>query len=309
MTNGRWWLVVAVGVGAGCGVEPPEGQLASALDTAPRALATLMTRTGGALRPPGGGKPKGNGIYYHGGPVMVPTKSAYLIWWGQWGGDTAQTILPTFLGDLSGSPWFGINATYYDGNNQAVGNSVAVIAEYKDTSLANNATITDGDVAAEVASVLGGGHLPADPNGVYFVLTPADVADASGFCSSWCGWHTWQSISGKVIKYAYIPNDARCPSACSAAPQGAATPNGNLGADAMASVLAHELSEMATDPELDAWYDHRGEENADKCAWTFGNTYTTANGATANLSLSGRSYLVQRNWVNAGGGYCSMTAP
>ena len=47
----------------------------------------------------------------------------------------------------------------------------------------------------------------------------------------------------------------------------------------MASILAHELEESVTDPDLNAWYDSRGGENADKCAWTFGTTYTAANGA------------------------------
>ena len=27
---------------------------------------------------------------------------------------------------------------------------------------------------------------------------------------------------------------------------------------------------MLTDPQLNAWYDQQGDENADKCAWTFG---------------------------------------
>ena len=36
------------------------------------------------------------------------------------------------------------------------------------------------------------------------------------------------------------------------------------------------LEETATDPDLNAWYDRRGYENADKCAWTFGTTYTVA---------------------------------
>jgi hypothetical protein len=42
----------------------------------------------------------------------------------------------------------------------------------------------------------------------------------------------------------------------------------------MASIIAHELEEAATDPDLNAWYDRRGMENADKCAWTFGSTST-----------------------------------
>ena len=81
----------------------------------------------------------------------------------------------------------------------------------------------------------------------------------------------------------------------------------------MASILAHELEEATTDPDLNAWYDRRGAENADKCAWTFGTTYTTSNGALANMQLGGagttvaRDYLIQRNWVNASGGFCAKS--
>jgi len=60
---------------------------------------------------------------------------------------------------------------------------------------------------------------------------------------------------------------------------------------------------------LNAWYDRRGFENADKCAWTFGITYTTSNGSTANMNLGGRDFLVQRNWVNAGSGGCLQSWP
>jgi len=50
-------------------------------------------------------------------------------------------------------------------------------------------------------------------------------------------------------------------------------------------------------------------KNADKCAWTFGATYKTANGATANMNLGGSDYLIQQNWVNASGGYCALSYP
>ena len=76
----------------------------------------------------------------------------------------------------------------------------------------------------------------------------------------------------------------------------------------MASVIAHELQEAVTDPNLNAWYDRRGYENADKCAWTFGTTSTAANGSQYNLTLNNTlQYLIQRNWVNAAGGYCAMS--
>jgi hypothetical protein len=51
-----------------------------------------------------------------------------------------------------------------------------------------------------------------------------------------------------------------CPYACSENPTTSIT--GSLGADAMASVLAHELAEAVSDPELNAWFDCNGYENA-----------------------------------------------
>ncbi|HSR08245.1 MAG TPA: hypothetical protein VLM42_13915, partial [Bryobacteraceae bacterium] len=48
-------------------------------------------------------------------------------------------------------------------------------------------------------------------------------------------------------------------------------------------------------------------ENADKCAWTFGSEYKATNGSLANMKLGARDYLIQQNWVNAGGGYCALS--
>src|SRR5207244_549633 len=96
------------------------------------------------------------------------------------------------------------------------------------------------------------------------------------------GGHTHGTIAGADIKYSFIGNPDRCPSACEAQATG---PNGNAGADGMASIISHELEEATTDPDLNAWYDRRGQENADKCAWTFGTTYT-ANGEQARQTLS-----------------------
>ena len=135
------------------------------------------------------------------------------------------------------------------------------------------------------------------------MLTSADVNETSGFCTAYCGWHTYGTIAGSNIKYAFVGDAGRCPYACS---WQSTSPNGNVGADAMASIIAHELSESVTDPNLNAWYDSRGAENADKCAWTWGKTSTASNGSLYNLVVNGYQYLIQQNWVNAGGGYCAM---
>jgi hypothetical protein len=75
----------------------------------------------------------------------------------------------------------------------------------------------------------------------------------------------------------------------------------------MVNLIAHEFEETVTDPQLNAWYDSRGLENADKCAWNFGSTFTEPNGSVANMTLGTRDYLIQANWVNDAGGYCSTS--
>ena len=84
------------------------------------------------------------------------------------------------------------------------------------------------------------------------------------------------------------------------------SPNSDPAADAEVNTLAHETEATNTDEDLNAWCDNSGNENGDTCAWNFGATYTTANGATANMNLGGKDFLVQQNWVNTNGGGCRL---
>src|SRR5207237_2430936 len=113
-------------------------------------------------------------------------------------------------------------------------------------SYSHGTTLSDSGVQAVVSNAIGSGALPKDTNGVYFVLTSADVNESSGFCTQYCGWHTHGAISGSDIKFAFIGNPDRCPSACAEQSTG---PNGTGGADGMASIIAHELEEATTDPD------------------------------------------------------------
>jgi hypothetical protein len=74
------------------------------------------------------------------------------------------------------------------------------------------------NVSASLKAVL----RDTDTNGVYFVLTSADVNESSGFCKKYCGWHTSAIINGLDIKYAFVGNADRCPKNC--APQTTSPP-------------------------------------------------------------------------------------
>lgn len=252
-----------------------------------------------------GGPPSGsNGIAYHGGPLILGTTKAYYIWYGNWDTNSATTILTDFASSIGGSPYFNINTTYYNGSGTHVSNSVSY-ASSTSPGYSHGTALTDTNIQQIVSEAIAANKLPQDTNAVYFVLTSADVNETSGFCTQYCGWHTHGTIGGSDIKYAFIGNPDRCPSACE---WQTTSPNGNAGADGMASIIAHELEEAVTDPDLTAWYDRRGFENADKCAWTFGPT-STINGSESNMTLGGRKYLIQQNWVNASGGYCAKAYP
>ena len=246
---------------------------------------------------------KGNGINYHGGPVITGTVDVYYIWYGAWASNTAKTILPDFMSHLGGSSYEHINTTYYNGSGTHVSGNIAYKSAYS-TSAYLGSSLSDAQILQVVSDALAGNHLPYDANAIYFVLTSSEVTASSGFCTQYCGWHTSGSTSKGKVRYAFVGNPDRCPSACE---DQTTSPNGNAGADGMASIIAHESEEAISDPDVNAWYDTRGEENADKCAWTFGSTKTASNGSAYNLTLGSRNYLIQQNWVNASGGYCAMS--
>ena len=236
----------------------------------------------------------GYGINYHGGPVMTGATNIYYIWYGDWTALSAsQQMIRDFGNAIGGSDYFNINTTYSDASNGRPSNVVNLYkTEYIDTGSLGT-KLTDANVLAVVNKALT--SLPLDPNGVYFILTDPTVTETSGFCTSYCGWHNVSTISGIPIKYSFVGNPkTQCPTAC--APQ-TVSPNGDPAADGMVSVMAHELEETVSDPQLNAWYDTTGMENGDKCAWNFGLTYTV-NGAKANMKMGSRDFYIQQNWVN-----------
>src|ERR1043166_4714519 len=77
-------------------------------------------------------RPNTNGISYHGGPVMLGTTHVYYIWYGNWSGNSATSILTNLAQHMGGSPYFNINTTYYNGSNVHVSNSVQYLSSVND---------------------------------------------------------------------------------------------------------------------------------------------------------------------------------
>jgi hypothetical protein len=250
-------------------------------------------------------------ITYHGGP-LISTPTIYIIWYGNWnqgnGSDTpaGQQIVRDFANNIGGSPYFLLNTSYNAGTMIITG-TVNFGGETTDTG-SQGTRLSDSKVLAVVNNALNNHSLPYDANGVYFVLTSSNIAESSGFCSRYCGWHTAGNASAGHVRYSFVGNANRCLSACAAQ---TTSPNSNAGVDGMISVIAHELEEATTDPDpLSGWADSGGAENADKCAWTFGHAqYQVANGSWANMQLGTRNFLIQRNLQhNTSGDLCKVNA-
>lgn len=243
----------------------------------------------------------GNGIEYHGGPVMINPHNIYLVWYGDWNGNSATTILPDFFSSLDHSPYFYTNTTYSDGNGNVILPTVTLGAQFFDF-YSQGSTLNNQSLINIVSSAIVDGDLPLDANGIYFVLTSADVAEiqsGSAFCTQACGFHNRTTIFSTDIKFAFVGNPDQCPSSCF---ERSPSPNGNSGADAMALTIAHELNETVTDPDLNAWFHFNlGGEVGDLCHPNnvpFLETFATSNGALANVFLGDRAYLIQSNFVN-----------
>lgn len=260
-------------------------------------------------------------ILYHGGPLVTGSPDVYLIWYGCWAencgsaGDTAtQFILTDFLSNVGGSPYFQINAMYPDTQGHTPSGALLYSGAAVDR-YSYGLELTAADLQGIVSDLILAGQLPLNPSGIYLILASADVSStATGFCQLSAQPHHGRGmVLGTDFRYGFVGNPVRCPAIAAAqfvASDGSRlpTPNGNFGADGMANTMAHLLDGIVTNPFGNGWFDKYGLENADKCAGTFGQTYTTTNGARANLRLGARDYLIQQNWVNDRKGHCAMNS-
>ena len=230
------------------------------------------------------------------GPVMYQP-NVYVIWYGNWkktsGSDTAsgQQIIARF------PPWTQRVSVLHDQHHLRWREwFFSVLGEYVD-GYSQTSNLSDSRVQAVVSHAISVKALPKDSNGIYFVLTSSDVAESSGFCRQYCGWHTAGTISANRHQVCVcrqrqpLHQRVRCPNGwaerqcwCRRDDLGHCT---RIGGDQHG-------------PDLNAWFDSKGAEDADKCAWTFGaNQKKASNGAYYNMTLPGvtgnqRNYLVQR---------------
>jgi hypothetical protein len=233
-----------------------------------------------AARPGGGGHV--SLLLWGGGPVMHSTTVVPIFWGTKWGNSTFVgdkiTGLDYLYSHVGGSSYLHTNFEYTDGSGHVNTTSVSKGADFTDTSATPSGAPSTTAVLNEVAKETGG---QPQANAYYPVYSDQPRGNAG-----YCAWHSSGTINGIRVQFGFFFNldsDPGCD------PQSPGSTGHSQGLAALGNVTGHELSEMLTDPQLNAWLDRRGAENADKCAWTFNGLVT----------IGSQSWKIQGNWSNA----------
>jgi len=222
-------------------------------------------------------------LAWYGGPVMHSTTVVPVFWGSSWNNsvltDDKITGLDSLYSGVGGTSYAHTNSEYYDGSGPVNTSSISkATKDLTDYSATPSGAPSTAQVLAEVAKATNNAPVP---NAYYPVYSDQPRGNAG-----YCAWHSSGTIGGTRVQFGFffnLDNDPGCD-------PGAPTNLGHSqGLSALANVSGHELSEMLTDPQLNAWYDQKGSENSDKCAWTFSGT----------VSIGGQSWKIQGNWSNA----------
>lgn len=218
-------------------------------------------------------------MLYNGGTVMTTAVTESIFWGPSWAsssfvGDKISGIDTWYTG--FGGSNYAKTSDEYTGSNGQVSASTSYLGHVIDTSQAsggNRTSVILAEVAKEVTNPV--------PNGYYAVYVDLPRGGAG-----YCAWHSWGSIGTVPVQFAFFFNldgDSGCD------PQDSSGLH-SQGLAALANVSGHELSEARTDPRGAGWFDSKGAENGDKCAWSFG--------APLVKFSNGSQWKIQGEWSN-----------
>eukprot|EP00850_Spirogloea_muscicola_P017121 SM000144S00669 [mRNA] locus=s144:123070:125298:+ [translate_table: standard] len=265
---------------------------------------------------PASSPPTYRGIIYQGGPILSgPVLDVYLVWYGTWPSEADKSVIRNLIRSLDyntnsnqqGSTlqkWWNVAHIYTDSTGAMVSNNISLTGEGVDSYsygrylYVNLDNQTLPDIKDILNNQVDNGYLPADVNGVYFLITSADVfvLDATdsngGLCGpgtrGYCSQHTMESylatdfITTTSLKYAVLGDPSQCPEQCipfQQANPSAQAPNGNWAIDGLANNVAAALVNSATNPSgisggPPGWVSNLTatiqEEVASKCSHSFG---------------------------------------
>ncbi|KAJ0098242.1 hypothetical protein Patl1_27193 [Pistacia atlantica] len=278
-------------------------------------------------------------LEYHMGPVLASPVNLYIIWYGHWK-PTQQAIIRDFIHSISSSSvpypsvadWWKTARLYTDQTDSNITGNIFLSGEFYDSRYSHGGYLSRLDMQKIIKNAVTSPSraLPLNPhNGLYLILTSYDV-QVQDFCRAVCGFHyfTFPTIVGVTVPYAWVGySGSQCPGMCAypfAWPNYSGkppprtkgdsnmmhAPNGDVGADGMISVIAHELAEVSSNPLVNAWYagddPTAPNEIADLCLGVYGSgagggyvgkVYKDYWGNGFNVNgVNKRKFLVQWIW-------------
>ncbi|HSB39695.1 MAG TPA: hypothetical protein VLD13_11450 [Gaiellaceae bacterium] len=221
-------------------------------------------------------------LVWHNGPVMHSTTVVPIYWGTSWGNSSFVSDkvsgLDTLYSRVGGTGYARTNGEYTDGAGNVNTTNISKSANLTDLSATPSGAPSTSQVLAEVARMTNNRPVA----NAYYPVYSDQPRGSAGYCA----WHSTGTINGVRVQFGFFFNLDGDPGCDPQSPPGLGH---SQGLAALANVSGHELSEMLTDPQLNAWYDQKGAENSDKCAWTFDGT----------VSIGGQDWKIQGNWSNA----------
>lgn len=246
----------------------------------------------------------GSNLTYHNGPVLTNAYVIPIYWgptWGSGGGDNSiSTSLNKYIdGNGTTDPGFGLTGEYnvitqyYEtGSVNIVKSNLGAMGGAIYDSSTPPTNVTDAAVQAEVLKV--SKNTPRTDT-IYEVFLPASSYSSDGSATScggpnlaYCAYHGNFQYSGLDVKYASMPYPS-----C-----GGCQSSGFSTTQNFEHFVSHETREAVTDEDGTAWYDRRGYEADDKCAWS----PTPFTDSTTGVNADGSPFAYQYEWSNANSG-------
>jgi len=205
---------------------------------------------------PGGGS--GSNLVDHGGPVIVAPNVVFIFW--GFGNGTSYTSGIQNFRNTGIYNYSRMLSQYRNAGASAAANLGGSANDQFDTTTPP-ANVTDATVQAEVKKYFHGSY---DTSAIYEVVIPPGSYSSDGSSTScggpslaYCAYHGNFS-DGADVKYAILPYPS-----CGGCQSSGFNDNQNQD-----HFIIHESREAISDPDLNAWYDRRGNEADDKCAWS-----------------------------------------
>ena len=232
-----------------------------------------------------------NLVYHSGGSVQTGTHHTYAIYWGAdstFPDGNYQSLVNGYFQNVaaasgSTSNVYANDTQYYQtigGTTTHISYAESFVSSYWDQSNPTSsgcsstaggrvACVSDSQIQSEVLKAIHANNWPEGTGNQYFVFLGDGISTCSGsscFVSQFCAYHGDFTDNGQTVLYANMPYTGYNLSACGSGQY----PNNDPAADSTINVTSHEANETITDDLLNAWYDNRGYEIGDKCAWNFG---------------------------------------